>query len=145
MSDSDCTTGSNMNCLSSVCTCSDPNVSYWNGTYCAAVQLYMGTCQSNATCKPSSKLVCNITENYPNKCTCLPGNYWDSTNQICSQMKTIYQTCTNTNECFSNSSLYCGIFSGLNVCLCQSNYYWSTSLNTCGNFFIMLIYRLFYK
>lgn len=29
-----CALGSNMVCLSNMCTCSDPGVNFWNGTYC---------------------------------------------------------------------------------------------------------------
>ena len=133
-SDDNCATSTNMNCISSICTCSNAEVSYWNGTYCAPVQLYMGDCQTNDACKPSTKLFCNKTENYPSKCNCLSGNYWDSTNLICTQMKTINETCANTNECLSNTNLYCGLLSGENTCICPSNYYWSTNLKSCGKF-----------
>lgn len=30
----ECEYGKNMVCLSNMCTCSDPNSNYWNGTYC---------------------------------------------------------------------------------------------------------------
>ena len=31
---SECAYGTNMVCLLSTCTCSNPNLVYWNGTYC---------------------------------------------------------------------------------------------------------------
>lgn len=30
----ECGIGTNMVCLGSICTCSNPNLNFWNGTYC---------------------------------------------------------------------------------------------------------------
>lgn len=122
-----------MNCVSTKCSCSDPNVSYWNGTFCAPVQSYLGDCKTNSTCKPSSFLLCNTTEHFPNKCTCLPFHFWNSANEICQPMKTINETCGSALECYSHTKLVCEILNmGVKRCICEPNHYWSVSSKSCG-------------
>ena len=38
-----CANGTNMVCLLSTCTCSNPNLVYWNGTYCGRKLLFSKT------------------------------------------------------------------------------------------------------
>ncbi|RNA32655.1 multiple epidermal growth factor-like domains 10 isoform X1 [Brachionus plicatilis] len=115
-----CLLGTNLVCLSSKCDCSDANLNFWNGTYCDAVESYMGICRITKGCNPSQGLICNITEQYPYKCTCSPYNYWDSALSICRVQKTESQSCGSTDECKSDTGLYCDT-----VCKCDDNYFWS--------------------
>ncbi|RNA34499.1 prion-like-(Q N-rich) domain-bearing 25 [Brachionus plicatilis] len=136
LNDVNCGYGTNMNCVSSKCGCSDPNVSYWNGTYCAPVQSFMGDCKTNSTCKPSSFLLCNTTELYPNKCACLPYHFWNSASEMCQSMKTVNETCDSSEECLSHTKLFCGLLEGVvymsvKRCTCQSDHYWSPTSNSC--------------
>lgn len=132
-----------MNCVSSKCGCSDPNVSYWNGTYCAPVQSYLGDCKTNDTCKPASFLICNTTEFFPNKCTCLPYHFWNSASEICQSMKTINDTCDSTEECYSHTNLYCGLLKGVKRCICESNHYWSSTSKLCGKVVLIFCFIIF--
>ena len=119
-----CVDNKNMVCLSNMCTCSNPNVNYWNGTYCDAISSYNESCTINAACNPSQNLYCNGTEQYPNKCTCLPYNYW--TGSICAAQKLNGIACTSSNQCLSQSGLYCST-----TCKCLNNYYWLSALKVC--------------
>lgn len=119
--------GTNLICLSNKCGCSDPNLNFWNGTYCDAVQSYKGICKITAGCNPSQGLICNITEQFPYKCTCLPYNYWDTTHSVCKTQETYSGSCSSSDECKSDTGLYCDI-----VCKCQENYYWL--IDKCGKF-----------
>ena len=96
----------------------------------ASVSTYLGPCVFKSACNPSQNLVCNATEQMPNTCQCIPYNYWDSTNSICKAQKTIMNTCSSSTECLSGSGLYCSAYG---YCLCQSNYFWYSPYNVCGN------------
>lgn len=111
----------NLICLTNKCDCSDPNTNFWNGTFCDNVQSYMGICRITPGCNPSQGLICNITEQYPYKCTCPPFYYWDSAVSLCKAQKTNSISCTSTEECLSDTGLYCDI-----NCKCKDNYFWST-------------------
>lgn len=127
-----CANGKNLVCSTSTCKCSNPNVVFWNGTYCDAVQTYLGNCKINEGCNPSQRLTCNITESYPYKCVCSPYNYWSSTSNICLAQKSNNALCSATIECLSNTGLYCGISAGVTRCICKDNHYWSSSARLCS-------------
>ena len=129
-----------------MCTCSDPDVYFWNGTYCckkfsylsinltfnifcffkANVQSINGSCSINAGCKPFQNLFCNASEQFPNTCQCLPYNYWSVSSQTCVAQKSNGDLCSALNECLSFSGLFCST-----TCQCKSNYYWSSALVVC--------------
>ena len=94
--------------------------------FLANVQTYNGSCTINAGCNPSQNLYCNVTEQYPNTCQCLPYNYWSSSTKTCVAQKISTNPCSSTSECLSESGLYCSV-----TCQCKSNYYWSSPLKVC--------------
>ena len=87
---------------------------------------YNGSCKINAGCKPSQNLYCNVSEQYPNTCQCLPYYYWKSSTQSCAAQLLSGISCSSSSECLSLSGLYCST-----TCQCKSNYYWSSALKVC--------------
>ena len=149
----------NLICSNNLCTCSAPNVTFWNGTYCGKakfnikqknrkqkiiewfnfiddVQSYYGDCKIDAGCNPYLGLVCNVTEKNRYNCFCKPYNYW-SGSKGCQPQKSYKDSCSQsttytTPECLSESGLYCYDYSS---CECLADYYWSASSNKCCNCF----------
>ena len=92
------------------------------------------SCAINAACNPASNLVCNVTEQLPNTCQCLPYNYWDNSKYVCTAQKTNLVACMYDFECMTTSGLMCTSY----ACKCSWNYYWSAALSVCGNDFTIL-------
>ena len=90
------------------------------------VQTFNGSCAIDAGCNHFQNLFCNAAEQYPNRCQCLPYNYWNSATKTCSAQKINTDPCLSTEECLTGSGLYCRT-----TCQCKSNYYWSSPLKVC--------------
>ena len=90
------------------------------------MQTYNGSCAIDAGCNPSQNLYCNVTEQFPNTCQCLPYNYWSSLSSTCVAQKISTNPCSSTSECLSESGLYCS-----GTCQCRTNYFWLSALKVC--------------
>jgi hypothetical protein len=147
-----CEEGTNMICVSSMCSCSSTKAQFWNGNICANVSSYLGECSINAGCNLSQKLICiiigqklqtnqcnfnktdtfrlifNFFSKYQGNCDTL--YYWDSLSSMCVPQLGYENPCALSNDCLSGSGLDCDIT--LKKCLCLSKYYWSSTLNKCG-------------
>ena len=108
------------------------------------VQTVWGSCSTNAACNPSFSLYCNMTGQYTNlnsnkegTCVCKPYNYWIGGTIGCTPQLTYNTQCTNPtpatvldSQCLDQTGLYCDSISGM--CICQSNYYWSSTSSKCS-------------
>ena len=90
------------------------------------MQSFNGSCATDAACNPFQNLFCNVAQENPNTCQCLPYNYWNSSSKTCLAQKANIGSCSSPNECLSFSGLYCNA-----TCQCSSSCYWSDPLKFC--------------